>query len=194
MKKALIIILLFFSTMISAQSERSIEEDEWIVGIGVNAINSLGSKNPLESPGDWAFRIPLSASVETKWAKLFSIELALNINQFKANAPLDAAGPPDEDLTYFAIDTSFKYYFGEYIFPETEWLDFYGSAGLGLFNIEDVNISANFGGGVMFWLDYRKSFGIKLQGLGKFAFDHSNNGGIYPNNHFQYSTQFLIRL
>jgi hypothetical protein len=178
----------------SAQSERSIEEDEWLLGIGVNAINSLGSKNPFEGPEDWAFKFPISASIETKWTRLFSIEVAVHLNQFEADAPLDATGPPEDDLTYFAVDTALKYYFGEFIFPNTEWIDFYGSAGVGLFNIEDINVSANVGGGVLFWFNARKSVGIKMQGIGKFAFDHSNRGGVYPNNHFQYSTQLLFRL
>ncbi len=86
----LLLLLLCFTIEISAQSDRSIEKDEWLLGIGVNAINSLGSKNPVENPGDWAFKFPLSASIETRWAKLFSLEVALNINQFEAGAPLDA--------------------------------------------------------------------------------------------------------
>ena len=76
----------------------------------------------------------------------------------------------------------------------TDWIDLYATAGLGFFSLKDANISINAGGGIMFWLDRRKSYGIRAQGLGKFALDHSNSGQVYPNNHFQYSISALIRL
>ena len=196
MKKSITILLLFFlSVTVSAQSDRSIEKGEYLLGVGINTINSLGSKDPLYNPGDWAFRTPISLSLETRWARLFSLDVALNFNGFEENEPLDAAGPPDENITYWSLDSSLKYYFGEFLLPRSEWIDFYGSAGLGIFTIEDTNISVNVGGGMMIWPSKRsKSFGIKLQGVGKFAFNHSNNGRRYPNNHFQYSLQFLFRL
>jgi len=187
-------VLACFTLISSAQLDRSIEKNEWIFSLGMNAINSLGSKNPVKSPGDWAFRFPLSASVETRWAEYFSLEIAFNLNGFKADSPIDAAGPTDENLTYLSLDTSLKYYFGEYILPETEQIDFYASAGLGYFKIQDSNISVNVGGGVLYWFDARKSFGIKAQGVGKFAFDHKNTGNEYPNNHFQYSLQLMYRM
>ena len=197
MKKNIAIVFLFFLsvTISSAQSDRSIEKGEYLLGVGINTINSLGSKNPFEDPGDWAFRTPLSISLETRWARLFSLDVALNFNGFEENAPLDAAGPPSEDITYWSLDSSLKYYFGEHILPRSEWIDFYGSAGLGIFTIEDTNISVNIGGGIMIWPSKRsKSWGIKLQGIGKFAFNHSDRGRVYPNNHFQYSIQVLFRL
>jgi len=184
----------FLGVTVSAQSDRSIERGEYILGVGVNTVNSLGTKGPFNSPGDWAFRFPISLSVETKWARLFSLDIALNFNGFEENERLDAAGPPDENLSYWSLDSSVKYYFGEFILPRSEWIDFYGSAGLGIFTIEDTNISVNVGGGMMIWPNSRKQFGIKLQGVGKFALNHSNSGDEYPNNHFQYSIQFLFRL
>ena len=195
MKKILLaLVVSCFTLTITAQIERSIEEDEWYVSVGVNTINSLGSKNPVESPSDWAFSMPLSASVETRWIDLFSLEIGLSLNEFTANERLDAAGPPIEDLTYFAIDTSLKYYFGELIFPRQEWIDFYVNGGLGLFIIDDANLSINIGGGALFWLNRNHTFGIKAQGLAKFAANHRDRGQIYPNNHFQYSLQAIFKL
>jgi hypothetical protein len=183
-----------FTFAITAQSDRSVEEDEWYLSVGFNTVNSLGSKNPVESPGDWAFRTPISASIETRWSELFSLEVGLSLNGFEANSRIDGIGPNDDDITYFAVDSSFKYYFGEFILPRQEWVDFYVATGLGLFIIDDANLSANIGGGVLFWLNRSHSFGIKAQGLAKFAINHSDNGIIYPNNHFQYSLQAIFRL
>jgi hypothetical protein len=193
MKNLIVILVACFTLSGFAQSDRSIERDEWILGLGLNTINSLGSKNPFESPSDWAFRNPISISAETRWARLFTLEIGLSFNGFKEGKELDALGPPSDDIFYYAIDTSLKYYFGEYIFPETKWIDFYGAGGLGLFHIEDTNLSFNIGGGALFWLDRTNTYGLKLQGIGKFAVDHSNSGGEYPNNHFQYSVHFLYR-
>jgi hypothetical protein len=195
MKKIfLALVVSCFTLAITAQIDRSIDMDEWYVSVGVNTINSLGSKNPLESPGDWAFKTPISASIETRWTDLFAVEIGLSLNGFEAGERLDAAGPPQEDLTYFAIDTSFKYYFGEYIFPRQEWIDFYVNAGLGLFIIDDANLSINLGGGAIFWLNRNHTFGLKPQALAKFAVNHRDAGQIYPNNHFQYSLQAIFKL
>ncbi|BAO76173.1 hypothetical protein WPG_1943 [Winogradskyella sp. PG-2] len=148
----------------------------------------------MADPGDWAVKYPLIAGVETRWNKLFTIELAFSLNGFNSGQSLDASGPPSEDISYFSIDTALKYYFGEALFPDARWLDFYASGGLGFFSLDDGNTSVNFGGGAIFWLTRNQTFGIKLQGLGKFALNHSNKGEVYPNNHFQYSLQALFRL
>jgi hypothetical protein len=195
MKKIFLAFLVScFTLAITAQSDRSIEQDEWYISVGVNAINSLGSKNPVESPSDWAFKTPFSASIETRWTDLLALEVGLSLNGFEAGERIDAAGPPEDDLNYYAIDTSFKYYFGETIFPRQEWIDFYVNAGLGLFIIEDANLSINVGGGAIFWLNRDHSFGLKPQALAKFAINHRDSGQIYPNNHFQYSLQAIFRL
>ena len=182
-----------FTLALTAQSERSIRQDEWLLSVGVNTVNSLGSKNPFEDPGDWAYKFPLSASIEGKWFDLFSIEINASLNGIKAGGRVDN-GAPEDDITYFAVDTHLKYYFGEYIFPEADWIDFYGTGGLGLFFLDDTNISLNAGGGVQFWLNRSQSFGIKAQGVAKFALDHSNKGTVYQNNHFQYSMMLVFRI
>lgn len=184
-----------FTLAITAQSERSIRYDEYLLSVGMNTVNSLGSKNPFERPGDWAFRTPIAASFEAKWFDLFSIEVGASLNGLDSNKSVDAGSPADgSTLTYFSADTALKYYFGEYIFPNTEWIDFYGSAGLGLFVFDDTNISVNVGGGALFWLNRYRTFGIKAQGLAKFALDHSDSGSAYQNNHFQYHLMLVFKI
>lgn len=195
MKKIFLALVISCITLTTfAQSDRSLRQDEWLINVGFNTINSLGSKNPFKSPGDWAFRFPLAFGAETRWSELFTLEIALSLNGFAENAPLDAVGPPSTNETYIALDTSLKYYFGEYIFPRTEWIDFYGNAGLGVFSLDGANISANIGGGALFWLNRNNTFGFRLQGIGKFALNHSDNGRVYANNHFQYSLQLVFKL
>ena len=190
----LLIIFGFGLTNAFGQSTRSIDKDEWLIGVGFNTINSQGSKNPFGEISDWAFRFPIAASAETYWSRLFSVEAAISLNGYKAGADIDAVGPSDSSLTHFAVDTHLKYYFGEKIFPNTEWIDFYGLAGLGYFYIQDSNISANIGAGAMFWLDTKQSWGIKAQGVAKLAFNHSNSGSTYANNHFQYNLMVVFRI
>lgn len=191
----LLIIMFGFGLFNSfGQSTRSIDKDEWLLGFGLNALNSQGTKSPVGNVSDWAFRFPLAVSAETYWTRLFSVEIAASLNGYKAGAAIDAAGPSDDNLTYFAIDTHLKYYFGEKIFPRTEWIDFYGLAGIGYFNVDEGNISGNVGAGAVFWFDNVQSFGIKAQAVAKLAINHSNSGSSYANNHFQYNLMLVYRL
>jgi hypothetical protein len=195
MKKIFLgIITVLIATVSFSQSERSISQDEWLLSVGVNSVNSLGTKNPFEGIGDWGYRYPISVNIETQWDRLFSVDVGLTLNGFEEGSRLDAAGPPEDNLTYLGVDLSLKYYFGEFILPKEQWIDFYAMAGPGLFILDNTNISFNVGGGVVFWFGRAQKYGLKVQGLGKFALDHSNRGDDYANNHFQYNLQFVLRL
>lgn len=191
---AILLLLLVMTSVIYAQSNRSIKDGEWLLSIGINAVNSQGTKSPVENMEDWALRNPISISAETQWSRLFSIEIMASLNGYKEGAALDAAGTTTNSLTYYALDTSINYDFGEYIFPNTEWLDFYARAGLGYFHLDNGNISGNFGGGFKLWLTTNKSIGLKGAVIGKFALNHSDKGDNYANNHFQYVLQMVFRL
>ncbi|MDH7911538.1 hypothetical protein [Winogradskyella sp. SYSU M77433] len=195
MKRTLLTLFISCFTLISiAQSVRSIDRNEWLFSVGLNTVNSLGTRNPVEGIGDWGYRFPITFGFETKWFDVFSIEAVFSVNGVAANQRLDAAGPPKEDLTYVAIDTNLKYYFGEYIFPRTDWLDFYVAGGVGLFVFDDTNMSFNFGGGATLWLNRRKTIGFKPQAMAKFGLNSSKESYEYPNNHFQYSLMAVFVL
>lgn len=166
-------------------------DKEWFASIGFNSVNNLGTKSPLNSPGDWANGIPISAAVELVWGSGISIEQSLTINKFSENASIDGV-LLTEDYSYLSFDTHAKYYFGKHILPNADWIDFYGNAGIGIFSIDETNISANIGGGVLFWLNRRKTLGIRLQTIAKFAFDHKESG--LDNNHFQTHLQLMFAL
>ena len=184
-------LLVLFIFTLSLQSYGQRNYDDWMVNVGINAINSLGTQSPINSPEDWAFRHPIAVSVEKGWSELFSIELAASFNGFEENVRFDPR-PATEDFTYFGLDTHIKYYFGEHIFPREDWIDFYGSAGIGMFTIDEANISINAGGGVLVWLNRYRTFGLRAQIIGKFAFDNANSG--FDNNHYQYNLQAVFKL
>lgn len=187
--KKLILIALLVSFSISSFAQRSTKD--WYLNVGVNAINSLGSRSPIYHPSDWAFQFPIAAAVEFNWSEKFSIEQAITFNGFTSEHTIDNADLK-EDYNYLSLDTHVKYYFGQHIFPNTDWLDFYADVGIGFFHIDETNISANVGGGALVWLNQARSFGLRGQIISKFAFNHPESG--FDNNHFQYHLQVVFKL
>jgi hypothetical protein len=186
-KFTFLVVFAVFTSSIYSQVYR----DEWALIVGVNAINSLGTRSPINSPDEWSFRYPISAAAEFNWGNNFTIEPSFTFNGFTEKNTIDGA-TLTKDYNYISFDTHVKYYFGRYILPETDWINFYANAGLGLFHIDKTNVSANLGGGVLFWLNEKQTFGLRAQTIGKFAFDHPDSG--FDNNHFQYHLQAVIIL
>jgi len=147
MKKT-VLIFVFLAFSLSSVAQRF--DNEWFLSVGFNAINSLGSRNPVYKPSEWSFQFPISAAAEFKWSRDLSIEQAVTFNGFTESNEIDNVDL-QEDYSYLSFDTHIKYYFGDYIFPRTYWIDFYANAGIGFFHIDKTNISANFGGGALFW-------------------------------------------
>jgi hypothetical protein len=187
--KKLILLLIVVSVSFSSFSQRN--DKEWFASVGLNAINSLGTRSPFNSPGDWGKGLPISLAVELGWTSGFSIEQGFTLNKFSEGDEIDGA-ILTEDFTYTSFDTHVKYYFGKHIFPNADWLDFYGNVGVGVFSVDETNISANIGGGVLVWFNRRKTIGARIQTIGKFAFDHKESG--FDNNHFQNHIQLIFAL
>lgn len=191
MKKIFLIVLLA-SFSLSSFAQR--HDDEWHLSIGLNAINSLGSQNPIHDPGNWTFEFPISAAVEFNWSEKFAIEQAITFNGFVEGKEIDVSSltGADKDYNYISFDTHLKYYFGRDLFPREDWFDFYANAGVGFFHIDETNVSLNLGGGVLFWLNRKRTFGLRAQTIAKFAFNHDESG--YDNNHYQYHLQAIFKL
>lgn len=189
----LIAFALVFTTMYSfsqsVDKSRPRVGDQWSISAGLNAINSLGTRGPLNSPGDWAFKNPISVGGEYMWPGGYSVEQSFTFNGFSADKMIDGA-TLTEDYTYFSTDTAFKYYFGTLLFPEADWLDLYAGTGLGIFVIDESNISANLSGGATFWVSDK--VGIRIQNVMKFAFNPNDSG--FDNNHFQWHLQGIFKL
>ncbi|MFK7833685.1 MAG: outer membrane beta-barrel protein [Winogradskyella sp.] len=190
MKKLVLLgLLVAFSFTSFAQRDAN----EWYINVGLNAINSLGSQNPLYKPSDWSFQFPIAAAVEFNWSETFAIEQSITFNGFNTDNRIDSRfNNLSKDYNYLSFDTHVKYYFGRHILPNADWIDFYANAGFGFFHIDETNVSANFGGGVLVWLNASRTFGLRAQTIGKFAFNHPESG--FDNNHFQYHLQAVFKL
>ena len=190
--KKVFLIALFVSFSISSFAQRG--EKDWYINFGVNAINSLGSQSPIYHPEDWSFQNPISAAVEFNWTEKFAIEQSITFNGFTTENRIDSDyNNLKEDYNYLSLDTHVKYYFGEHIFGDRlDWLELYVNGGIGFFHIDETNMSANLGGGVLVWLNDSRTFGIRAQTIGKFAFNHPDSG--YDDNHYQYHLQVVFKL
>ncbi|WP_422104210.1 hypothetical protein [Winogradskyella sp.] len=194
MKKLLLLAILCISSLcMSGQGNNDDNPNSlnWLASAGLNAINSQGTQSPVGKIGDWAINIPISLAIEARWADGLAIEQAFTINSFAEGESIDGV-ELQENFTYFSFDSHAKYYFGKHILPSSDWIDFYGNAGLGVFSIEDLNASFNLGGGVLVWLNKKRTIGIRAQVIGKFALNHSQRG--INNNHYQTHIQAVFAL
>ena len=190
--KKIIICLFIFAIGYTANAQRFRQFDkDWKVGIGVNAVGSLGSRNPVKGLDKYAFRFPLAVSVERQLTEEFAFEQDLSLNGFNKGNTIDGIGikSVNQSFMYFSTNSNLKWYFGDYLF-EADWLDLYVSGGLGIFYMEELNGSANLSAGVQYW--FNDNIGLRLQSTGKFAFNPDNY--VYANNHFQHVLQVVFRL
>ena len=181
-KLPLLILLLSFSLLTFGQDlndTQNIKQFNTIyqISAGVNAVNNLGLRSPLNSPGDWAFENPISFGIEAR--SYFNKDLAF---------AFDVGFNKYENMTYYSLDGSVKYYLNEWI-PANDF-EFFAQGGLGLFNIDKTNVSGNLGGGVLYW--FNEKFGVRVRSLAKFAFNASEE--LINYNHFQHYLEFVLVL
>jgi|GEM_PF-1116567 len=160
----------------------------WRLSVGVNAIGSLGERQPFARLGDFQFKNPLALAIENRWSKYFSLEQGLTFNGYDKGEEIDGGILP-EDYTYISTNTYIKYYFSDVLF-DAKWLDLYVGAGFGIFIIDEVNTSGNVALGGTLWVTDK--IGVRLQGVGKFAVNAKDR--LYDNNHFQYMLQAVFKL
>ena len=169
-------VISYGQTLNSTQNLKK-ENTVYQLSAGVNAVNNLSLRSPLNSPGDWAFNTPLA----------FGIEARSYINKDLAFS-MDAGFNKIQESTYYSLDASVKYYLNEWI--PIEDFEFFANGGLGLFNIDKTTISANMGGGVLYW--FNDKFGLRIRSMAKFAFKASEN--LNTNNHFQHNLELVFVL
>lgn len=195
MKQICLIIAMGLGLISFAQSQNKYEPkdpyQDWVFGVGVNAVVNLGERNPLESPDEWAFKQPLSVSAEKGFSKYFAVELNLSLNGYNEGDEIDGRTLTADD-TYFSTDAYAKYYFGRHFLNEGSWFDLFAAAGPGYFVIDDSNMSFNVAGGALFWLNENHTLGVKLQSVGKFAAKADDY--LVDNNHFQHHLQIIFKL
>lgn len=188
MKKLSFFIALFFTTFtLTAQGP----DADWLLNIGFNAVNNLQTQNPVFKPEKWALQNPFAVSVERRISDRFFVEGAFTLNGFEKGSSAIFVNI-QEDLTYYSFDVHAKVYYGDQIFYKIDWIDLYLNAGFGYFGIEKSNASFNLGGGILFWLNKKRSLGVRLQTIGKLAFNNKNE--VIDGNHYQYHLQAVFKL
>lgn len=187
--KKFIICLLISVLGYTAHAQRfNVFEENWKVSVGVNAVGSLGTRNPVQKLDEFAFQFPLMVALEYQWTDHFAVELDLSLNGFKEAKKLDGGRKTDGSFTYFSANPSLKWYFDDYLFDVRE-LDLYISGGVGIFYMNEMNTSANLSAGAQYW--FEENIAVRLQATGKFAANPP--GHYYANNHFQHSLMVVFR-
>ncbi len=190
MKKFIVVLFISF---LGAESYAQGPGTDWLFSAGVNTVANFGTRDPFkdfrENSDRFAFKYPFAIAIERKWTQSLYIEQDFTLNGFKEDEFIDN-GVPTKDLTYFSTNTTLKYYFDELLFKNADWLNLYVGAGIGIFNIEELNTSANFAFGTLVWVS--DNVGIRLGAMGKFAFEADSRK--YDNNHYQFILQGVFRL
>nr|WP_321231947.1 hypothetical protein [uncultured Psychroserpens sp.] len=195
MKKPILFLVLISLLSFDSYSQSGLSKsqyrsiDTWTISVGVNAVGSLGTRNPVERLDEFEFSQPLALAIEHKWSMFFAVEQDFTLNKFSITSTIDNGSLPEE-FSYISTNSYLKYYFSNNIFPEAQWLDLYAGTGIGIFSIDELNTSANLLLGGSIWVSPR--IAIRLQCVAKFAFNHKDN--LFDNNHFQYMLQGVFKL
>ena len=176
------------NTEYDTTSESDFINAPWKLSVGVNAVGSLGTRQPFARLDEFQFKNPFALAIEHKWSKFFAIEQDLTINGYEVNSEIDG-GILKEDYTYISTNTYIKYYFSDVLFA-ANWLDLYAGAGFGIFSVNELNSSGNLALGGTVWVS--DNIGIRLQGVAKFAVNAKDRQ--FDNNHFQYMLQAVFKL
>ena len=144
------------------------------ISFGANAVNTeLGS--PLNSPGDWFYKLPISLGIEAR--SFYTKNMALSVN-FAYNG--------FDGLNYFAIDGSFKYYLNNWI--KSEKFEIGLVFGGGIFNMDRTNLSINGGGTITYW--FNDKIGVRVRSLAKLAL----NDYTISNSHAMHNLELVFVL
>lgn len=199
MKKTYLLILMSFITLSSIAQVNEHEfnqEHQWTLGLGVNIIDSDGSgiNQPFKT-NQWSFNNPIMLTAERKWSTLLATSFSFSYNQLLEDKLIDGLYPT-EDLIYVAFDLNGQLYFDHFIFETTrnDWFEAYAIVGLGMpiiINNDNNNVDGSFntGLGFNFWIS--DNWGLRLQSVGKFSFNHGDNN---HSNHIQNSFSVIVRL
>lgn len=195
MKNTYFLILMSFmtlSTLAQVNEDMINPENHWTFGFGVNIVDNDGFQiNQPFKAKEWNFNYPMMITAERKWSALLATSVSLSFNNLDENTLQDGFYP-NKDLIYIAFDVNGQVYFDHFIFETTrnDWFDAYAIVGLGMPVIDNtVGGSFNTGLGFNFW--FSDNWGVRLQSVGKFAFNHGENN---QSNHLQHSLSAIIRL
>jgi hypothetical protein len=185
MKKIIITIVLFISTFSMAQ-----ENQKWIFGWGWNTIDNTATKDRVYfQTKDWN-SVPalLKASLSYNMKEHLTVGTEYTFNKYLSDKMHNGRqNLIKKDLIFIGVDVNGKYNV-DHFFTQAEWFDVSVIGGVGLFWLDDIpNQSFNPGLAIDFWMS--DDYGIRLQTLGRVAFNNNKLG----NNHIQHSVEFLVK-
>ncbi len=186
--KKILVLAIALSLSLSAQAQFT--ESDWQLSFGLNAISDSQSGNPVDTEDLYFNSLPLAVGLQYNVSDILAVEQMVTFNQLPDG--IEDSGPLDKKYYYFSADTSLKYNFGQLFLPRRNRIDLYINGGLGIYQVEKSSVTANFGGGVLWWVTDAKNFGLRLQTLGKFGKQGDNE--FIRNNHFQHTLQAVIVL
>ncbi len=195
MKKVIILVFLV-SSQLGLTQEKSKTYDEWIFKAGVNVVDSRGAReaiNGIPFVNENAFgSLPLTFGIEKRINRIFGVNATSSVNNWEPFEGVIDGITVEERQIYFAFDVNGKVYFNELLnFGEgLSYLDFYGNAGAGYFEISEGTFTLNYGAGVSVWLSDR--FGLDFNATVKNILGDIQSQ--YESSHFLYSFGVLIDL
>lgn len=188
MKNTLLLVLVFLSFKGFSQSTEQ-KAKKTTFGFGINIIdNSSTFKSQfLNAEENWNISPSISkVGIETQLGEFFAVELSGSFNTISAKKIQNAA-TIDKDFTFIGLDVNGKFYFDEFICKNSTF-DAYFTAGVGAFSSDgQSNQTANTGMGFAYW--FNSNLGLRLQTVGKYAFDKDQ----VLNNHIQHSAELVFK-
>ena len=190
-KKMIFLALLGLSLKGFSQGAAIYNNNPWIVGFGLSAIDDSGSKlgDFFKFNKSYHFSLPFKASVEKRFKDDFGWQANLSTNIFK-EGKIYNEGVLEEDISFFAIDIMAKYYATNLFMNKYRaFFEGYGTVGIGrsFYDWKGGN-TINIGGGLNFYIINNVRF--FAQALAKISTTNSN----LATNYFQYDFGFIYRL
>lgn len=191
-KKALLFFLLLFLMNNTLYSQDA--DDNWVAGIGVNAVDIRTPKGISGIFKDYANGTIEDLNMSGAFVRVFvgkylkngmSLQLSLSANKIEKGFNY-SEGDPLLDDSFFAIDTKLKYDLNRLI-GDTAWFDPFVLAGAGYSKIGDAsNFNLAAGWGFNVWIS--RSVGINLQS------DYNHNPQSTATDYFQHSIGLIFKL
>jgi hypothetical protein len=181
--------LLLLLTVTIGFSQENDKNSKWIIGFGANFIDNTSTMNNqyFNTSKQWNYVPTVSKiSFEKSISKEFSIESAIAMNSISSKVYQNGT-MIQTDAAYYGLDLNGKFFFDDYIVPQTN-VDAFLVLGVGINSVDSVtNQTSNFGLGFNFW--FQPNLGFRLQTVGKFGFDQKS----LLNNHIQHSAELIFK-
>ncbi|MFN3942594.1 MAG: hypothetical protein ACK4K1_08155 [Flavobacterium sp.] len=186
--KKIILLATFCFSFIGLQAQEDSANSKWIFGVGMNIIDNTSRINNkfLNLNQMNVGNIVSHISLEYQPGN-WGVILEANYNKLEANT-LQNGIFLTRDGYMIGFDVNGKYYFDS-LFTDSTKFDAALLGGLGANRFfGEYSGTANIGLSLQYW--FKNSIGLRLQTVGKFAFNDENP----LNNHIQHTVALIVRL